>query len=407
VTDVKSVVFALCTALCGTAFAYKLRDLKSSQYDPALLALLAAFAFKATAFLIAIPAVAAEVDRWIEIPNIAALGIHIFGGVIFSGYILAALLFWHEPPRKARQKVRWLIIVASTVSLVMIFLWAADGTQDRAMHYLVQNGAHRPLVSIYLLLYITAVLVALSLIAHLCWRRAKETTLPWVRRGLRTATSGALIYTVSPLNRLSIFVAEPLGMDPLKWEILVPISTGTGILLIISGFTMPSWGPRLSNLKSWVNNYRSYRKLYPLWYVLHRSVPEIALHPAAPSRIKNLRYHLYRRIIEIRDARLSLRPYMDVSVAVAAVKKGTEIGLDGDELAAVVEATRLKAALQSRTDGDTPGLDSPGDEFGVRGGDDISSEIAWLLQVAQAYACSPVVAVMDRPAGVGTYSERS
>lgn len=405
-TDVKNVVFTLCVALCGTAFLYKLRDLRCNQRDPALLALLAAFAFKAAAFLIAIPAVAAGVDRRVGIPNIAALGIHIFGGVVFSACILAVLIFWHDLPQKAHERILWLTIVAGMVSLTMIFLWIAGGIQERATNYLVQNGTKHPLITVYLLLYITSVLVALGLIAHLCWRQARETTFPWMRRGLRTTTAGALIYAGSPLNRLSIFVAKPLGMDPLKWEILVPICTGSGILLIVSGLTMPSWGPRLSLLKNWVNDYRSYRELYPLWYVLHQSIPEIALHPAAPSRVRNLRYHLYRRIIEIRDARLSLRPYMDASATIRAMQEGTEIGLDGDELAAVVEAAQLKAALQSRIDGDTPTSDAPGDEFGIRGGDDISGEIAWLLQVARAYTYSPVVAAMDRPTGPGAYRER-
>lgn len=396
-TDVKSVVFALCMAVCGTAFVYKLRDLRSSGYDPALCALLAAFAFKCIAFLIAIPAVCAEIDRRLEIPNISALvGIHIFGGVIFGGCVLATLLFWHEPPPRAWPRVCGLTIVAGLVSMVMILLWAADGVKDRATHYLVQNGSRGLLASIYLLVYVTALLVTLGLIVYLCWGYAKKAEIMWLQRGLRTTILGALIYAVSPLDRLSVLIVKPLGIDPLKWEILVPFCTGTGVLLIVSGLTMPSWGPCLSAMLDWVKDYRTHRKLYPLWCALRQAIPEIALHPASSSRVRNLRYHVYRQIVEIRDARLTLRPHMDSHVAVLAAQRGTEVGLDGDELAAVVEAAQLKVALRSRIDDCAPGLSSPVDESEVRGGDDISSEVAWLLQVARAYTRSPVVAAMDR-----------
>src|SRR5207248_9857207 len=60
---VKGVLFPLLAGLCWAAFFYKVHDLRVRQHDPALVALLAAFAVRGTAFLLATPRVAASLDQ--------------------------------------------------------------------------------------------------------------------------------------------------------------------------------------------------------------------------------------------------------------------------------------------------------------------------------------------------------
>lgn len=400
-TGAKDVVFPLCGVACWVAFAYKLLPLLGPRrrrpprrQDPALFSVLAVFAFKGAAFVLATPGIAAATDRGLGVPNLAALGIHVLGGVGFSAAVLTTLTFWAHPPHRAWPTVRGLVAVAGATALLLIVLWAAAGVRTRSAHYLAENSQHL-LVSLYLLCYVGVLLLGLVAIARLCWRQSTQAERRWTRRGLRVTGSGAVIYMGSFLNRLSAVVVAPFGIDPLQWELVVPVCTGTGMLLIVTGLTMPGWGPRASALRGWLASYRAHAQLRPLWTALYRAMPEIALH--APSRsMRALHYRLYRRVIEIRDARLQLRAYMDSDVAAEATRDGHRKGLVGQELEAHVEACQFKAALRRKV------ADAPGDEHSgcedpqPGGGDDISSELAWLRRVARAYARAPVIASESR-----------
>lgn len=400
-TGAKDVVFPLCGVACWVAFAYKLLPLLGPsrrpprRRDPALFSVLAVFACKGAAFVLATPGIAAATDRALGVPNFAALGIHVLGGVGFSAAVLATLTFWEHPPRRAWPTVRRLVAVAGATALLLIALWAAAGVRTRSAHYLAENSQHL-LVSLYLLCYVGVLLLGLVAIARLCWRQAMQAERRWTRRGLRVTGSGAVIYMGSFVNRLSAVVVAPFGVDPLQWELVVPVCTGTGMLLIVTGLTMPGWGPRLSALRGWLASYRAHAQLRPLWTALYRVMPEIALH--APNKsVRAVRYRLYRRVIEIRDARLQLRAHMDSDVAAEATRDGHRRGLVGQELAAHVEACQVKAALRRKTD-DAAGNEHSGceDPQPAAGGDDMSSELAWLRRVARAYARAPEFASEPR-----------
>ncbi|WP_418952858.1 MAB_1171c family putative transporter [Streptomyces formicae] len=169
---------------------------------------------------------------------------------------------------------------------------------------------------------------------------------PWLRCGLRLTAASALIYSINFANRASAIVGVQFDLRPLEWEVLTVLGAGIGMPLIVGGLTMPSWGPRLSALCVWWNNYRAYRSLAPLWLAMHQELPEIVLHPPT-SPLPNLDYRLYRRVIEVRDGQIALRPYMNPETAMLAAELGREAGLVGNELRAVVEAAQLKVALKA------------------------------------------------------------
>lgn len=310
--------------------------------------------------------------------------------VAFAAAVLVVLVYWAEPPEEAWRSARWRLAVAALVAITMFSLWLAVGlgTQQRSTSYLVQN-AHRPLVAIYLCLYVGALLVALGEIARLCLKYASSAGRAWLRRGLRTAAIGALIYSVNFWSRASAIVAVQLGLDPLEWEIVIVLGLGIGMALLIAGLTMPSWGPHLSDLRLWWRNYSAYRSLQPLWHDLHRVTMAIALPPRTRS-IADANYRLYRRVIEIRDGLLALRSYRDPEVGRRALQGGRAAGLTGDELRAAVAAAELKAALQAKGAGRGVGPDrrSGADDtesFERCLGKDLTSEAAWLAQIARAY----------------------
>jgi hypothetical protein len=390
---VKAVLFPLLAGLCWAGFLYRVRDLRVRQRDPALVALLVAFAVRGAAFLLATPSVAASVDRWTGIPNLGALGIHL-GNVAFGAAVLVVIVYWANDPVEARRRARRILAFVALMMVTMFALWLAAniGTAQRSPHYLVQN-AHRPLVAIYLFFFVATQLVALAEIARLCIRYADLAGCRWLRRGLRTTALGALMYSIMPGSRAFSTVAVQLGLNPLKWEVLVPVGDGIGMLLIVAGLTMPCWGPHLSALSRWWSTYHIYRRLYPLWRDLYQVIPRIALHRPTRS-MTDLNYRLYRRVIEISDGLLALRSYSDPEVRRRALQRGKEAGLADDELRAAVAAAQLKAALNAKAAErilpvNAPGRADDGESIERCSGNDLTSEAAWLAQIARAYATSP------------------
>jgi hypothetical protein len=121
-----------------------------------------------------------------------------------------------------------------------------------------------------------------------------------------------------------------------------------------------------------------------LWSALYEVTPEIALDPAESEfldrlRIRDLDFRLYRRVIEIRDGRLALRPFLDADVARRARKEALKSGLDDGRVEAAVEARVLAAGVENARQHRAPAEVLPASELG---GEDIASEVEWLLQVA-------------------------
>ncbi|MFI6996263.1 MAB_1171c family putative transporter [Nocardia sp. NPDC050175] len=384
-SDLKGVVFPLGAALCALALVYKSFDLRLGRHDPSLLALLVAFLCKGVSFTLSTPAVSAWVDEQLGVPDIGALGIHLSGGVASSAAFLVAIVFWVYPPDRARLQAVVRVALAGAIGVAMTILWAVAATDNRehAKHYLIQN-AHRPVVTAYLLLYVTAFGVELIEIIRLSRRYTKFCELPWLRRGLHTTMVGAAVYLVYCLDRGSVAIAVRIGLDPMRWEIVTPISNGLGILLITAGFTMPSWGPRLSAGKHWVRDYITYARLYPLWRAVYQATPAIALDPPASwladrLTLRSLGYRLYRRVIEIQDGYRALRPYLADDAATSAA----------DTAAHIREAIHAKTrSMPAQHLGHTAVM--------VHDSGDYRSEITRLLHLARAFDNVPPSARMKR-----------
>jgi hypothetical protein len=67
--------------------------------------------------------------------------------------------------------------------------------------------------------------------------------------------------------------------------------------------------------------------------------------------LRNLRFHLYRRVVEIWDGRLALRPYYDARVPEFTRARSLAAGLNEQQAAPVIEAASLAAALQVKARG--------------------------------------------------------
>lgn len=153
------------------------------------------------------------------------------------------------------------------------------------------------------------------------------------------------------------------------------------------------WGGR-------VRARRDHRRLDPLWSAVRAALPEIELvtrdeHSGrAGTHRQDIRFALYRRIIEIRDGQLSLRSHLHPHVPLWVREVAGPTG--AEEFAVVLEAAAIAAGLEAaRARHHFPA--GPGEGFVPHPlVAELREEASWLVKVAAAYTGSPAVAHVRR-----------
>jgi hypothetical protein len=178
-----------------------------------------------------------------------------------------------------------------------------------------------------------------------------------------------------------------------------------GAMLTSIGSTIPSWGRWVGaeRLANWLGVYMSHLTLYPLWRALVETTPTVPLDRRSrwADRLMptDIRFRLTRRIIEIRDGLVSLRPYRDPTTRRVAHELATRRGLTGIDLAATVEAADIAGALNACASGQQARHDSAEDTGSGAGTVDIAAsiadEVSWLSRVTDALEHSPIVATLS------------
>jgi len=137
--------------------------------------------------------------------------------------------------------------------------------------------------------------------------------------------------------------------------------------------------------------WSTYWRLRPLWVILSRAAPDVQLPPQPGTRF-NARYRLHRRVIEIRDAELALRPYWTKEVADHAADAARSARLPADRRDAVIEAAVIVTALDARLRGNPRRHDdTPAEPVGPVPQNDLGAEAARLILVSRAIRRSPIV----------------
>lgn len=392
----RALLYGIPPALLWAAVVGKLPALRQHPDNPALRAYWLALLALAMAVTAILPPVQLAFDRATGVANLARLLGH--GLALATACAAQAfLLYSNYPQATARPRVQRRVwtLVASLVLMGTLFLLAR--VDQETLDFIGSYGTAVPIL-VYWLVFLTCLSVALVDVVRLAWRWAGLTDRAVLRLGLRVTGAGGFVGLVYVGYDLLFLVASQLGRphllgpQPLITQLLIVAA----VALIVLGSTMPAWGPRvgLPSLLRWTNRCRSHRRLYPLWRSLCQAVPEVALvSPPSPWRdllsVWDLGFALHRRIIEIRDARLALRPYLDPQVVDAADKLGRQGGLDGEDLRAVVEAASLAAAVQAKAEGCRARTGAR--TVAAAGGADLESESRWFVKVATAYTRSPLV----------------
>jgi hypothetical protein len=374
-----------------SAFIYKLCDLRRDPRNVVLRSFCTQLALTALTFTLAWPPIAWRIERYSGILAIWSTGTCVIGCAATQ----MTLLLWTYPAVQAWPKVRlWLPIygvafaamlaldLSAPIDLTDVDLRAHAETPERLY-------AATPHVAQSLLIFLAVLAFTSAWGAMLLLRYARLVDRPWLRRGLRVI-AGTAVGNVGYSAASAMFViASRSGVTIAIAQRVTTAIAGFGMLVTVVGITMPVWGPRLDRL-------RAYRKLHPLWLALCQAAPGVVLDPprsprAGRWRLDDLDFRLHRRVIEIRDSRLALRPYMDKDAVAAAHQLAEKDGLEGVRLNAVVEAAALAAALRAKARQHYP-VSTP--ENTIIGGTDLDAELAWLTRVAQAFDESPVVAAV-------------
>jgi hypothetical protein len=171
--------------------------------------------------------------------------------------------------------------------------------------------------------------------------------------------------------------------------------------LVVTGALIGKCSDAFGATARWLKLCRYYVMLGPLWSALRTAMPQIAFpqagRPLLAGRPPGIEFALYRRVIEIHDGRLVLRPYHHPAVASWLGQAAPATPLDGTD-AALVEAATIAAALENMrhgrrfaSAGATPTRDA--DLVPT----DLDWEVQWLSRVAWAFRRSPLIpALLER-----------
>ncbi len=372
-----------CAVAGLSAFVYKLPALSRSSRDPAMVALCVYFLCSGISFLVDLDAFREHINRFLAYPNITTILVQA-AVVVLTAAQQVVLIHWSHPPAEARRRTRRRLLgfgIALAVLLVMFYVVDPARHPASAENAVLLNMSN-PRYAAYLCCYLGVCMVGQLSAFRLSLRYARIANRQWLRLGMWSVTAGATLVLLYCAVRYAEIAATRLGFDTTSWDSLYWFTGDIGSLLQLFGWTVPSWGPRLSAAARWLESYRAYRRLRPLWWALYRSVPSIALDPP-PSRLldllppRDLDYRLYRRVIEIRDAQLALRPYLGPQ----AEPPG---GALDEPPSASREALRLKAALRARSDNAEPS-GGPTVAFPGASDQDFGKEVAWLTRVADSF----------------------
>jgi hypothetical protein len=380
------VIWPLSALLAWSAFLYKVRDLIREPDSLSLRLICVMLACVALTESFLVPSVSAGFERLVGVPNISVVIASAFGmGFVVAGQRL--LLHWVYPVEQARRRARpWqAFYVVALVAQVVLFALASVDVSD--YHFIERYGG-TPFARECILIGDLCVFLAVVDIGRLCWRYASIAGRRFLRIGLRCTGIGALSAAVYFPVEMAYIVARSFHITVIPTGVMSDTFTALGLVgavFIGCGLTIPAWGPRLAAASAWIGKYRAHRELHPLWLALYRTHPAIALHVRNPLKdplwTRDLDYRLVRRVVEIRDGQLALRPYLSGAVARNARIAGERHGLRGARLEAMVEAATLDDAIRAHRQA------SPAAEPYLRaapGGADLAEETAWLVQVARA-----------------------
>ena len=266
------------------------------------------------------------------------------------------------------------------------------------------SGAGDVAMLVYFTLYVAFLGTALAEILALSWQYARLTSHWPLRHACHLVTHGGAVAGTTALAGQAVWAvataphmlppALPAArscaglFSPPQCVFTVALPSAS-VLLTSVGVSLPVVGGGAVSVWRFWRHAWMLHALGPLWERMRNTFPQICLPEHGTRGRMDPAFRMYRRVIEIGDGRMMLRPYMRPEVSAAAATAAAQFGLRGDELRATVEAAEIVAALHARRTSDCyepqPLAHADADV------PDLPAEAAWLVKVARAYATSPII----------------
>ncbi len=370
------------------AAAYKLPAVRRKRADPGPRFYWLTLTTLALALTLLVPSIYVSIDHVTGVSNLARLLGDGFA-LVTAWSVQAFLAYLNFPAHQAKATARRLayLLLPTLIALSVFFAWVP--VEEGALSF-VQRSGDIPSILAYRLVFLGFLGLAAFNVMRFSWHYAKVAPRPSLRVGLRLDALGGVVGLLFVTHEGLFVLSRAAGSAyPIPQPVTVSgILIVFGVLLTVGGSTMPAWGPRVGVpwLYQRFSAYRSLARLYPLWLALYRATPEIALLPP-PNRlvdmltVRDVNFRLYRRVIEIRDGRLALRPYVDSRVEGIAREFSDDAGLSDEERPALLDAAMLTAAIRRKAAGQID--DHTPASYYIAGGDGIAGEVTGLERVAK------------------------
>jgi len=331
------------------------------------------------------------------------------GTLTAAGSVLAFLLVMDRGPEAARNAIRWCFALLAGALGVMLVTYLATPSRplpDGGREVFPQAHLMPVTLELYTLVYVLYLAVAAGGCLRQTWAQAKGNRHLSRRVGLRITAVGCGLALVYALYKTLHLVGALFHTD------LVPESNSTrsctsvitqtdcalgvatpmlSVLLIAAGLLLPAlaWPVIQMRRRRW--EAHAVAALEPLWTDLTAVASQIVLLPEVDASDEGADYALHRRVVEIADSVLELRPHRSLDVADEARRLLADVGRDPEAEPAVVEAAVLLGAVHAarfgRPEEPRQAPAAPNSRSG-----DLHAETDWLLAVAAAYTGDPIAA---------------
>lgn len=292
--------------------------------------------------------------------TISALPPYVFlvanGCAMIGAFSLVAMLAYslgNVPTATRRMTTHAMILLASFFSMAILLI----AEHPRHIPSLNQDYVTPPTLVIYQAIFLVYVQGALSrfLILMLKFRR-KNTLRPLLRVGLTLEMCGAGISLLWVTWNIVTMIVVVLGGQPVSSPAIAgALVAASTVLFVATGATWTGWASTVLATATRIWSHRTFGALGPLWSELYEVGEMMILRIDADTPIGLL---LYRRILEIRDAQLALRPYVHPSVRAWTTEAADKHKLGPARTAILIEAAELATALDGHRAAHRNGLDT-------------------------------------------------
>ncbi|NGO66996.1 MAB_1171c family putative transporter [Streptomyces boncukensis] len=372
-----------------------------SEPNPGQDALLFTFATLALAATLRVPSVVHALADATGVRDIAILPRHL--AVMASCLLLVGWVDSATPPhnpkpwwrRLAGPRPRLIFGVITAGAAIVTFggaapvPLAANGDVDfTAGQYGDTDG------TVYLLLYLVPIGVALALSAALCHAAATRAAPGAYRICMRLMAAGCVIGGSYPLFRITYLTYGLTGSEfPLtaaEFDLvgtLIPLAT---ILPVIAGSSIRGFDV-VGRAR---RNRRALIRLRPLWadlvFVLSPDkIRDYLANGTSPAhdrwRLRGAYNRLDARVVDISDAAFELLPWIDEDLPARALAVARAHGLTADDANAAATALCLRVARRRAVDGEPPACPSTVEPL-LELRDDQEANAQWLTSVSTYYA---------------------